>query len=121
MPSLPRNLNASARPEPPGSRPQSRDPRRPRVGRAPARSPRAEDPACARIFFRIPLPAITHVRFVLEAHEGLAQMTSLPGRGEILWIVPQKQLADALDLAAALAVELPLVRIPPPPDWPETT
>jgi hypothetical protein len=74
-----------------------------------------------RLYFRLPLEHIAYVRFVVEAYDGLAQVTSLPGRTDMQWLVPVEQLAAAKELAQALAAEVPLAAIPCPPDWPEET
>jgi hypothetical protein len=59
------------------------------------------------------------VRFTVEAYEGLAQVTSLPGRGEMEWRIPEGLLAAAEALSRALELEAGLVPIPRPPDWPD--
>jgi hypothetical protein len=71
-----------------------------------------------RRYYRVSLDQIAYLRFVVESYEGLAQLTSLPGRAEVEWVVP-RELADEADaLAAALADEITLVPIPRPADWP---
>ena len=72
-----------------------------------------------RLYFRVPLEEIAYVRFVVEAYDGLAQVTSLPGRTDMQWVVPVEQRATAEALARALATEARLSPIPRPPDWPE--
>ncbi len=69
-------------------------------------------------YFRIPKDQIAYVRFVLEAYDGLAQVTSLPGRGEMEWLVPLELINTAEELAQALATEAHLIRISRPKDWP---
>ena len=64
-------------------------------------------------------PQIAYVRFIIEAYDGLAQVTSLPGRGEMEWLVPDELIAQAEALASALAEEAGLTPIPRPEDWPE--
>ena len=78
------------------------------------------DPDCDYLFFRLPLGEITYVKFVFEAYEGLGQMTSLPRRAEVLWVVPRRLRGEAEALARALAGELLFEPIPPPADWPDT-
>lgn len=73
------------------------------------------------LYFRLPPKDIAYVRFIVESYEGLAQVTSLPGRGEMEWIVPTSLLPEAESLAAALSQEISLVRIEPPSDWPLIT
>jgi hypothetical protein len=76
-------------------------------------------PVTLQRYYRLPIEEIAYVRFVVEAYEGLAQVTSLPGRAEMEWRIPEGQLGAADDLASALADEVGLVPIPRPPDWPE--
>ncbi len=73
-----------------------------------------------RYYFRLPLSQIAYARFIVESYEGLAQVTSLPGRGEMEWIVPLGMVALADALARALGHEVGLVAIPRPEDWPES-
>jgi len=73
---------------------------------------------CHRLFFRLPKDQIAYVRFTVESYEGLAQVTSLPGRGEMEWRIPAPLLQEARGLARALAEEAGLVPIPQPADWP---
>ena len=72
-----------------------------------------------RLYFRLPLEQIAYVRFVVESYEGLAQVTSLPGRTDMQWLVPIEQQSAAEELASALAAEVHFSRIPRPPDWPD--
>ena len=44
---------------------------------------------CCQLFFRLPREQIAYVRFIVESYEGLAQVTSLPGRGEMEWLIPR--------------------------------
>ncbi len=76
-------------------------------------------PDCVELFFRLPMEQISYVKFVVEAYEGLAQVSSLPGRAEMLWLVPRSQEQEARALANGLAKEAGLVPIPRPTDWPE--
>jgi hypothetical protein len=76
-------------------------------------------PCTLQRYFRLPIEEIAYVRFVVEAYEGLAQVTSLPGRAEMEWRIPEGLIAAAEELAGALAVEVGLAPIPRPPDWPE--
>jgi hypothetical protein len=73
----------------------------------------------AHLYFRVPLEQIAYVRFVVESYDGLAQVTSLPGRAEMEWLVPIEQLVTAEELARALADEAQLTPIPRPADWPD--
>jgi hypothetical protein len=73
-----------------------------------------------RFYFRVPVEQIAYVRFVVESYEGLAQVTSLPGRTDMQWLVPIEHRSTAEALARALASEVQLVPIPCPPDWPDT-
>jgi len=75
--------------------------------------------ACHARYFRVPLGEIAYVRFIVESYEGLAQVTSLPGRAEMEWIVPEEMIGPAEALAEALSREVALVAIPRPPDWPD--
>ena len=69
---------------------------------------RAGRPQCVRWVFRLSRRHIAYVRFVLEAYEGLAQMTSEPGRAEVTWTVPASQVVAARALATALRAEVGL-------------
>ena len=73
---------------------------------------------CVRRYFRVQLPDLAYLRFLLEAYEGLAVLTSLPGRAEVEWTVPVERTAEADALAHALGREITLVPIPRPADWP---
>jgi hypothetical protein len=68
-----------------------------------------------RLWFRLPLEEIAYVRFIVEAYEGLAQVTSERRLGEMEWVVPDGRLVEARELAAALREEVGLVPIEPPP------
>jgi hypothetical protein len=81
--------------------------------------PPTDPPRCERRYFRLPLDQIAYVRFVVESYEGLAQVTSLPGRAEMEWVVPVPLTPVAESLARALALEAGLVPIERPEDWPE--
>jgi hypothetical protein len=72
-----------------------------------ARSGACPDTARATVTwrFRLPKREIGYVRFIVEAYEGLAQVTSEPGRGEMIWIVPLDHEAQARQLASSLGVE----------------
>lgn len=61
--------------------------------------------------FRLDREQIGYVKFVLEAYEGLAQMTSLAGRSEIEWIIPRGLEQPAEELALALREEVGMVEI----------
>lgn len=69
-------------------------------------------------FFRVDVKHIGYLRFIIESYEGLAQLSSLPGRCEVAWVVPRDLVPDAERLARALDVEIGLVPIPRPQDWP---
>ncbi|MFH1132046.1 MAG: DUF4911 domain-containing protein [Pseudomonadota bacterium] len=71
-----------------------------------------------RRYFRLPKTQIAYVRFITEAYDGLVQVKSLPGRGEIEWIIPESQLEQAEALIRALEKEVGLVDIEKPDDWP---
>ena len=66
---------------------------------------------CVRRHFRIAKDQIGYVKFVVEAYEGVAQVTSRPGRAEMEWIIPPDQLKEADELAAALKEEVGLTEI----------
>ncbi|MCC6750760.1 MAG: DUF4911 domain-containing protein [Deltaproteobacteria bacterium] len=72
-----------------------------------------------RWYFRLAPQEIAYVRSVVESYEGLAQVTSFPGRAEVEWVVPAGQEEEAEALRCALGRELRLVRIPRPEDWPQ--
>ena len=72
-----------------------------------------------RRYYRVALKELAFLRFVLEAYDGLAVLTSLPGRAEVEWSIPVERADEADGLAEALAAEMTLVPIPRPPDWPE--
>jgi hypothetical protein len=74
-------------------------------------------PRCERRYFRLPLEQIAYVRFIVESYEGLAQVTSLPGRAEMEWVVPTALAPLADSLARALALEAGLTAIARPDDW----
>jgi len=65
----------------------------------------------------VELPQLAYLRFVLESYEGLAVLTSLPGRAEVEWTIPASRAEEAEALAEALAQEVTLVPIPRPADW----
>lgn len=74
---------------------------------------------CIHLFFRLAEADIAYVRFIVESYEGLAQVTSLPGRGEVELVVPAELAPEAMALAAALGEEITLAPIERPADWPE--
>ena len=61
--------------------------------------------------FRVPSEHISYVRFLLEAYDGIAQVTSVRGQAEVQWIVPEGQREAAAELALALRDEIGLERI----------
>lgn len=71
------------------------------------------------LYFRLPKEQISYVRFLVEAYDGIAQVSSLPGRGEIEWIIPLSQWDNAQSLINAIKDEIGLVPIEKPTDWPE--
>jgi hypothetical protein len=73
---------------------------------------------CIHRFFRLPRSQLAYVRFIVEAYEGLAQMRSLPGRGDVEWVIPAQLAEQAAELARALQAEVGLRPIQRPPDWP---
>ena len=81
--------------------------------------PRNEPPRCERRYFRLPLDQIAYVRFIVESYEGLAQVTSLPGRAEMEWVVPTTLAPLADSLARSLMDEAGLTPIERPDDWRE--
>ena len=74
------------------------------------------DTGCLRRVFRLPKEQIGYVRSVVESYEGLAQMSSLPGRCEVEWLIPRSRLEEAERLSLALAAEAGLVPIDPSDD-----
>lgn len=68
-----------------------------------------EDPGCLRLCFRLPKDQIKYVKWIVEAHDGLAVVSSPRGRGEMEWMVPVGLEAEAKELAGALAAEVGLV------------
>jgi hypothetical protein len=74
---------------------------------------------CQSRFFRADLHHIAYIRFVVESYEGLALITSLPGRCEVEWVIPAGLVDQAEGLARALAEEVTLVSIDRPADWPD--
>ncbi len=71
---------------------------------------------CVRRCFRLDKEHIAYVKFVVEAYEGLAQVSSRAGRGEMEWLIPAALADQAGELAAALGEEVGLVEIETPPD-----
>ena len=80
--------------------------------------PNNED--CQRLYFRLPKREIGFVRFIVESYEGIAQVSSMPRRGEIEWIIPHSQVEAATALCAALGEEVGMVPIGKPNDWQPT-
>lgn len=77
------------------------------------------DTNCHYIYFRLPIEQIAYVRFIVESYENLAQVTSIPGRGEMEWVIPSGLIDTAHELAQALSEETGMVVIHRPADWPE--
>ncbi|MCB9556706.1 MAG: DUF4911 domain-containing protein [Deltaproteobacteria bacterium] len=82
------------------------------------RSAETRDGLVAR-YLRIPLTQIAYVRFIIEAYDGLAQMTSYPKRCDVLLLIPVDRLNEAEALIAALAQEVGLQPVDKPADWPD--
>ena len=61
--------------------------------------------------FRVAREHIAYVRFLVEAYEGLAQVSSRRGQAEVCWVVPRGQREAAAALAQALRDEIGLERI----------
>jgi hypothetical protein len=62
---------------------------------------------------RVSKPSISYVRWLLEAHEGLATATTRPGEEEILDLLVAPDLAGELDdLLEALTEEIDLRMLP---------
>lgn len=74
--------------------------------------------SCLKRYYHTELCHLAYLRFVVESYEGLAQITSLPGRCEVEWTIPWELADQAEALARALASEILLVPIAPPEDWP---
>lgn len=75
---------------------------------------------CLRLYFRLPKSEIGFVRFIVESYEGIAQVSSMPRRGEIEWIIPHGQFEAARALCSALAEEVGMTPIDKPADWQPT-
>lgn len=69
---------------------------------------------CLHRFYRLDKDQIGYVKFVVEAYEGIAQVTSRAGRGEMEWIIPHEMAGQAEALALALGEEVGLVEIEAP-------
>ncbi len=84
----------------------------------PSETPSLAPAACIKRYFRLNLEDISYVRFLVEAYEGILQMSSFPSRAEVEWNIPTSQIEQADSLAEALGREITFVPIPPPEDWP---
>ena len=73
---------------------------------------------CIHRFFRVSVDQLAYVRFIVEAYEGLAQTRSLPGRGEVEWVIPAALAGQAEQLARALGHEVDMRPIDRPAEWP---
>ena len=73
-------------------------------------------PDCLHRFFRLDKDQIGYVKFVVEAYEGIAQVSSRAGRGEMEWIIPREMAQQADELARALEEEVGMVEILPDPE-----
>ena len=70
--------------------------------------------SCEIRYFRLPLEEVGYVRFIVEGYQGLAQVSAIPGRGEIAWLIPNERTDEAESLYRALREETGLVEIPVP-------
>ena len=80
----------------------------PDIGLAPGESPlipKHLPEACIRRIYQLPIEEIGYVRFIVEAYEGTAIVSSLPGRGEMEWTIPASRCQEAQNLAEALSKE----------------
>ncbi len=66
---------------------------------------------CIHRHYRLDKRHIGYVKFVVEAYEGLAQVSSSAGRGEMEWIIPRELADQADELARALSEEVGMVEI----------
>ena len=64
--------------------------------------------------FRLPKAQIKYVKWLVEARDGLAVVSSPKGRGEMEWVVPMGMVEEAEALAEALAEEIGLERLEVP-------
>lgn len=75
------------------------------------RSSTTTPPTIETLTYRISRDAIGYLRFLLEGYEGLAQLSSVPGRAEVTLQVPTSQRGELEALLASVADELGLSRI----------
>lgn len=73
----------------------------------------SRDPACVRLRFRLPKAEIKYVKWLVEARDGLAVVSSPKGRGEMEWVVPEGMMEEAVELAEALEQEVGLIALSP--------
>ncbi len=73
------------------------------------------DQACVRLRFRLPKAEIKYVKWLVEARDGLAVVSSPKGRGEMEWVVPEGMVEEAVALAEALEAEVGLTPLAPLP------
>ena len=66
---------------------------------------------CIHRFYRVEKSQIAYLRFIVESYEGLAQISSLPGRAEVEWTIPWDLKTQAEQLAKELAKEIMLLPI----------
>jgi hypothetical protein len=59
-----------------------------------------------RLTVRIPKSALAYLRFILEAYDGLAQLSALPGRAEVTLLAPLQRVEELDDLLVAISDEL---------------
>lgn len=72
-------------------------------------------PAILKRYFRVDRRHIAYFRFILEAYEGMATLSTLDAReGTVVLQIPECFAEDADGLLAALAVEIGLVEIEAP-------
>lgn len=65
-------------------------------------------PQMVVLTLRIPRSEIGFLRFVLEAYDGLAQLSAEAGREEATMMVPTSRRDEALALLKALRDEIPV-------------
>jgi hypothetical protein len=70
-------------------------------------------------FFRVDRSDIAYFRFILEAYEGMATLSTLDARqGTVVLCIPECFAGDVDALLTALAEEISLEEIEPPGDLP---
>lgn len=66
---------------------------------------------CETWRFQLAKHHIAYVRFIVEAYEGIAQMSSFAGQSEVTWHVPPDMVPAAKSLAEALRDEVGLTQL----------